>query len=174
MPSAPWDDDSEAMRWKRRLGRLGLAAWYALLSTNLLAGRELIAPLTKRVASIDVPRAHHDCGCKTAEQCRLHCCCHPQITPRSRPTSLCHLPHTQPMTVRVSYWSEARCRGHDRNNPLLTQKLDPHLPVTERLVRIVERPRRRAANGCLSLPRSPRKNPSLSCPSRLGQFSSSS
>ena len=135
---------------KRRLGWLGLAVWYALVSTSLVsAGLDLVTPLNKRVAALDFPCAHHDCGCQIAEQCRSHCCCHPG---NSRQL-VCHLPASHEATPqhamgRVSRLSVARCHGHSQDDGVPdSQKLAPHLPVTEGLVRIVERPRRRTANG---------------------------
>ena len=113
-----------------RYGRLLIALWYLLTSTNLVyAGLDWLVPQTETVASADFPCAHHDCGCKTAEQRRLHCCCHPQVRQPSASKTTCHLAHESPKTVRVSYVSEARCKGHhDPAQPSL-HKLDPHLPL---------------------------------------------
>lgn len=114
-----------------RYGRLLIALWYLLTSTNLVyAGLDWLLPQTKIVASADFPCAHHDCGCKTAEQCRLHCCCHPQVRQQAASGAMCHLAHESPKTVRVSYLSEARCKGHPDPAQLSLHKLDPHLPLT--------------------------------------------
>ena len=114
-----------------RYSRLLLAFWYCFASTNLVyAALDWLAPKTKTVVSADFPCAHHTCGCKTAEQCRLHCCCHPQVRQPSASGAMCHLAQESPKTVRISYLSEARCRGHhDPAQPSL-HKLDPHLPLT--------------------------------------------
>jgi hypothetical protein len=115
----------------RRSSLLLIAGWYLLASNNLVyVGLDWLAPQTKTIASADFPCAHHDCGCKTAEQCRLHCCCHPQVRQPSASGAMCHLAQESPKTVRVSYLSEAQCRGHhDPAQPSL-HKLDPHLPLT--------------------------------------------
>ena len=125
-----------------RITRWILAGWYLLASTNLPAfALEQLIPQTKTVASADFPCAHHDCGCRTAEQCRLRCCCHPTRRQPLPSHALCRLPHeSRPQIVHVSYWSEAQCKGHSDRNHLLSQRLDPHLPVTATVSMVAEIP----------------------------------
>jgi hypothetical protein len=118
-----------------RYGRLVLALWYLLSSTNLVsAGLDWLIPQTKTIASADFPCAHHDCGCKTAEQCRHNCCCHPQVRHQAANKAMCHLAQESPKTIRVSYLSEARCRGHHDPTQPSVHKLDPHLPLTRSML----------------------------------------
>lgn len=119
------------LSWVPRMpyGRVALSILYLAASTNLVAlTLDSVAPRTKVIASPDFPCASHDCGCRTAKQCRLRCCCHPKM-PQQREGALCHLQHTKPLTVHVSHWSEARCRGHHHGDPRSPQKLDAHLPL---------------------------------------------
>lgn len=127
-----------------RYGRFLLAGWYLLVSTNLpVFVLDQFVHLTKTVASLDFPCAKHPCGCKTAEQCRLHCCCHPQFRQQTALTAICHLEHKPPMTVRVSYLSALRCTGHHPSDSSpTTQRLDPHLPVAASLVMVAAVSRR--------------------------------
>lgn len=126
-----------------RCSRLLLAGWYLLVSTSLPAVIvDHVVPLTKQVALLDFPCAHHDCGCKTAEQCRLRCCCHLTPPAKAQAGTQCALRHEAPGTVRVSYLSEVRCKGlPDPGHPSLG-KLDPHLPpaASNRLVAVAARP----------------------------------
>lgn len=112
---------------------LWVAVWCGLVSTNVVAvGVDLAVPLTKRVASLDFPCASHACGCRTVEQCRRHCCCHPPARRTSATGTMCHLAQESPRaeTVRVSALVAARCQGHpDPAQPSL-HRLDPHLPLT--------------------------------------------
>jgi hypothetical protein len=118
-----------------RIGWLVLAGWYTLASTGLVyEALDVIAPQTKTVAAADFLCAHHDCGCKTAEQCRLHCCCHPQVRHQATNGAICHLAHESPKTVRISYLAEARCKGHPDPTQPSSHKLDPHLPLTRAML----------------------------------------
>jgi len=115
-----------------RINRCVLAVWYLLASANLPAfALDQLVPQTKTIAAADFPCAHHDCGCKTAEQCRLHCCCHPKREQKAVSGASCHLKQEQlaePVTVRVSALSAARCAGHlPESGTLSAQKLAPHL-----------------------------------------------
>jgi len=114
-----------------RIVRCVFAAWYLLASTNLPAfALDQLLPQTKTLVAADFPCAHHDCGCKTAEQCRLRCCCHPKPTVKSPSGQSCHLPHQAPRTVRVSYLSTRYCETDQTQPDALTlHKLEPHLPV---------------------------------------------
>ena len=124
-----------------RYGRRVIAVWYLLASTNLVvAGAEWLRPQRTAMASEDFPCAHHACGCKTAEHCRLHCCCHPPTRRQAAPSSTCSLAYESPKTVRVNALLAARCQGHpDPAQPSL-HRLDPHLPLARStlLVRAVE------------------------------------
>ena len=113
-----------------RVVRCVLAGWYLLASTNLPAfALDQCIPQTKTIASADFPCAHHDCGCKTAEQCRLRCCCHPKPSVQQPVQQLCHLPHHQPRTIRISYLSALDCEGGQTHpEALAAHKMDPHLP----------------------------------------------
>jgi len=116
-----------------RFSRLFLAFWYLLASTNVPAfALDQLIPQTKTIASADFPCAHHDCGCKTAEQCRRHCCCHPKREQKPVSGPSCHLKQeksAEPVTVRVSMLSAARCSGHvPEAGNFSFQKLAPHLP----------------------------------------------
>lgn len=120
-----------------RISRLSVMLWYLLASTNLIfIVLDQVAPATKEVASFDFPCAHHDCGCKSAEQCRIHCCCQMK---RQTEDSLCHLPTKRSVKhqeaeqigrVRISYLSVAQCAGHSQTTVTGVQKLQPHLPIT--------------------------------------------
>lgn len=131
-----------------QFGKVALALWYLLASTNLVfVVLDHIIPATKQVASVDFPCAHHDCGCKTAEQCRLQCCCFPKRDPQQE---LCHLPARheatpaatqEPVTIKISYLSVAQCAGHGPQTGLPgAQKLQPHLPVRQYVASVQERP----------------------------------
>jgi hypothetical protein len=110
--------------------RLIVALWYGLVSTPAAAVERLIAP-TKVVASADFPCARHDCGCRSAEQCRLHCCCRLKSTSRLPTGVACHLPRQEhePREVRVSYRSALDCSGNATDSAMLAHSLGPHLPV---------------------------------------------
>ncbi len=117
-----------------RFRYLIIAVWYALSATPApVVSFDLIAPRTKLVAQADFPCAHHDCACRTAEQCRLRCCCFPetQRTPRQAASHL-EDQQTQPIEVRISALSEAHCRGDGQETGYtLTSRLLPHLPLAE-------------------------------------------
>lgn len=107
------------------------AIWYGLSSTQVVyAVVDSVLPATKTIVSADVPCAHHDCGCQTAEQCRTQCCCFPKV----HVARVCVLHkeshvHKEPVTVKVSYLSALRCRGHGHETASSTvSKLGPHLP----------------------------------------------
>ncbi len=133
--------ESSVSVWENRPMRVEaclLAAAYLLASASPVVGAlESVAPRTKLVRVADFPCAHHGCGCETAEQCRLRCCCHPPAarqpatppmagwgSPRPR-HRLAHEPHE---TVPVSALSEARCQGHRDEASPSAWKLAPHLP----------------------------------------------
>lgn len=124
-----------------RYERLVIAAWYLLASTNLVvAGAGWLRPQRATMASEEFPCAHHACGCRTAEQCRLYCCCHPPTRRQTAPLSTCSLTHESPKPLRVNALLAARCQGHpDPVQPSL-HRLDPHLPVARStlLARAVE------------------------------------
>ncbi len=50
-----------------------LCIWISCL---LLAGNLCNAPMPPRVKKGSYPCEGHGCGCKSAEDCRKHCCCH--------------------------------------------------------------------------------------------------
>ncbi len=136
-----------------RISRLALALGYLLASTNLPAfALDRLLPQTKTIASADFPCAHHGCGCKTAEQCRLHCCCHPTRQPRGmcrlheqRHGPAEHAADRQPTTVKVSLLFVAQCAGHSPASGVLgDQKLEPHLPMASVMIAAAESPRRLA------------------------------
>lgn len=88
---------------------------------------DLAAPATKLVTRGDFPCVFHECGCKTAEQCALRCCCRPQ---RVQPKRSCQLSHDeQPVRVRISVLTAEACRGHHRDGRLAAHAIDPHLPL---------------------------------------------
>jgi hypothetical protein len=136
-----------------RISKLALAFWYVLAFTNLPAfALDQLIPQTKTIASANFPCAHHSCGCKTAEQCRLHCCCFPKRQPhgmcrlheqRHGPAE--HAAGRQPATVKVSLLSVAQCTGHSpASGALGGQKLEPHLPMASVMIAAAESPRRLA------------------------------
>lgn len=48
-------------------GFCGTGAWIAV--------KGLLPPRAGRIAGIDFPCEFHNCGCDTAQQCRINCCC---------------------------------------------------------------------------------------------------
>ncbi len=115
-----------------RAMRLLLAAWYLAAATGavpvLLDG---LMPQTKVMAGADFPCARYACGRRTAEQCRLHCCCVPKRAAAGT-YALAHAAHTDalPRAVPVMRLVAAQCSGHTSDGAIAgSDRLIPHLPV---------------------------------------------
>jgi hypothetical protein len=93
-----------------------LAVWYLLTS--------LPAESLAMAAQIDFPCAHHSCGCKSAQQCLLRCCCFPK-TGKHR-------------TAAESAWSIALCGTGAQPDATGASGLGPHLPLPVLLAHAVE------------------------------------
>jgi len=108
------------MRRLRAPLALLMAGWYLCSAFGAVWDVvEVVKPRMKAVASADFPCAHHGCGCGTAEQCRLHCCCAPRTHAYAKPAA-----------VRVTRLAVAQCAGHpDTSEVTNVPRLDPHLPV---------------------------------------------
>jgi hypothetical protein len=103
-----------------------LAIWYVVVSSMAFGfAIDRMGSAIKEVAALNFPCARHDCGCTTVEECRKRCSCHPSLVPVES-SNHCHEGPTLPVAVRVSYWSKARCQGHQALDASSLLKLDPH------------------------------------------------
>jgi hypothetical protein len=101
----------------RRVG-IAFIAWYALSTTGIIfAAFDLVVSLAKTVTE-SFPCADHDCGCRTAEQCRTRCCCFPKET-KGETCRSCS------KRVRVTLLSTARCAGGDKST--VDTRVPPHI-----------------------------------------------
>ena len=92
-----------------------LAAWYLWLGLGIpFPAPAVVSSAEAAVAPVEFPCAGHDCGCGTAEACRLHCCCFPNQAP-----------------VPVSFRSAMGCQGEESGGPVVSSSsFGAHLPVS--------------------------------------------
>jgi len=132
-----------------------LAAAYLLAVTPWLSvGAGLAHAAPAGLHEADFPCAHHRCGCKSAEDCRTHCCC---LSRRSGPkrTMVCPLDreHAHARPNAVSYFAAMRCAGHAPAAQLPgSVTLDPHLPqlVDHQSTALTLRDAPRASPACVA------------------------
>jgi hypothetical protein len=89
----------------------------------------LVPAHTKAVATADFLCAAHTCDCRTAEQCAALCCCFPvdvEIEPGC-PMHAFDAAAPEPITVKVTAFSVARCTGGTDDAPAFTgYRIGPH------------------------------------------------
>ena len=104
-----------------------IAVWYGI------AGSNVAYPILDRIASqgiktvaADFPCARHACGCRTAEQCRLHCCC--RDMPGAQPRAISQ--SARPLgTIRIRYLAALACSGGGQSpHAVSLQRFEPNLP----------------------------------------------
>lgn len=108
------------------------AVCYLIFSTGIaFIVLDKILPQTKTLTDTSFPCAYHDCGCKTAEQCRTNCCCFPkpfkQVTSTSQSDRWKQNGST---TIDISYLSTIRCSGNYPDYTILTKKINQYIPST--------------------------------------------
>ena len=107
-----------------------MVTWYAFAATGLLFEfLDLAAPRYKVVGTADFPCAHHDCQCRTAEECRNDCCCFPKEMDSAPPCASCP---SESRDVQVTHLSSTACRG-GAGDPAAQAKLKVHVPSGARL-----------------------------------------
>lgn len=113
-----------------RFSTLMFAICYLVVFTDVVfIALDKITPQTKTVTDTSFPCAYHDCNCKTAEQCRTHCCCFPK-SPKPTVCSFHQKHHEQNVgvTIAVSYLSAAKCVGNFPDDSIINKNIDQYIP----------------------------------------------
>ncbi len=107
-----------AMRWLTGF----LAVVYLVVAVEVPVWAQAQIQSAPQAAAEDYPCAkHRSCGCRTREQCLLHCCCKGQHGS--------HVKASAQQPSRVSFLAALACQGKQPEAALTVGRiLGPHLP----------------------------------------------